>query len=85
MKANVLGSAVLTRGVLAGVTSEPKPLASRPPQSTIEPTLSAIYAAAATTKPQSPVSKVAGKAFDRIIQIWLENANYNVRLVTEIV
>ncbi len=82
MKANLLGAAVLARSALAGVTSEPKPISSRPPQSTIEPTLSSIYAAAATTEPQSPVSNVGGKAFDRIIQIWLENTDYNVRFAT---
>jgi acid phosphatase len=80
MKANFLGATVLAGGALAGVTSEPKPVSSRPPQSTIQPTLSSIYAAAATAVPQSPVSNVAGKAFDRIIQIWLENTDYNVSL-----
>ena len=78
MKANFLGAAVFAGGALAGVTSEPQPLTSRPPQSTIAPTLASIYAAAATATPQSPVSNVAGKAFDRIIQIWLENTDYNV-------
>ncbi|KAK3897130.1 hypothetical protein C8A05DRAFT_20043 [Staphylotrichum tortipilum] len=78
MKVNILGAAVLARGTLAGVTSEPKPVTSRPPQSTIHPALSSIYAAAATTEPQSPVSNVASKAFDRIIQIWLENTDFNV-------
>lgn len=80
MKANFLGATVLAGGALAGVTSEPKPVSSRPPQSTIQPTLPSIYAAAATAVPQSPVSNVAGKAFDRIIQIWLENTDYNVSL-----
>ena len=80
MKANFLGAAVLAGGAVAGVTSEPQPLTSRPPQSTIQPTLSDIYAAAATAVPQSPVSNVGGKAFDRIIHIWLENTDYNVSL-----
>ena len=80
MKANFLGATVLAGGALAGVTSEPKPVSSRPPQSTIQPTLSDIYAAAATAVPQSPVSNVGGKAFDRIIHIWLENTDYNVGL-----
>ncbi len=80
MKANFFGAAVLASGALAGVTSEPKPVTSRPPQSTIEPTLSDINAAAATAVPQSPVSNVAGKAFDRIIHVWLENTDYNVSL-----
>ncbi|AEO70364.1 uncharacterized protein THITE_122814 [Thermothielavioides terrestris NRRL 8126] len=53
------------------------PLTTRPPESTIEPSLSSIYAAQATAVPLSPVSNVAGKAFDRIIQIWLENTDYN--------
>jgi acid phosphatase len=80
VKASFLGTAALSLAgrALAGVTSEPIPLTSRPPQSTIQPSLSSIYAAAATTEPQSPVSNVAGKAFDRIIQIWLENTDFNV-------
>jgi acid phosphatase len=79
MKNLFLGAGVvLAGGALAGVTSEPKPLTTRPPESTIEPSLSSIYAAQATAVPLSPVSNVAGKAFDRIIQIWLENTDYNV-------
>lgn len=40
---------------------------------TTEPALAAIEAAAATTLPYSPVSNVKGLAFDRFIQVWLEN------------
>jgi acid phosphatase len=40
---------------------------------TSEPALPAIQAAAATTLPYSPVSNVSGVAFDRFIQVWLEN------------
>ncbi|KAK4141547.1 uncharacterized protein C8A04DRAFT_30917 [Dichotomopilus funicola] len=64
-------------GALAGVTAEPSHVSGRPPFSTIEPTLSSIYAAQATVKPESPVSNVPGKAFDRIIQIWLENTDFS--------
>jgi hypothetical protein len=46
---------------------------ARPTFSTIEPALSAIRAAQATAIPSSPTSNVKGKAFDRIIHIWLEN------------
>jgi hypothetical protein len=51
----------------------------RAPLSTVEPSAAAIQSAAATTLPLSPVSNVKGVAFDRIVQIWLENTNYNVR------
>lgn len=37
----------------------------------------AVAAAAATALTRSPVSNVAGKAFDRLAIIWLENTNYN--------
>jgi acid phosphatase len=47
--------------------------ASRPTFSTIEPAVASIYATQATATPLSPVSNVKGAAFDRIIQIWLEN------------
>lgn len=40
---------------------------------TSEPALSQIQAAAATTLPYSPTSKVQGVAFDHFYQIWLEN------------
>jgi acid phosphatase len=40
---------------------------------TSEPALPAIEAAAATTLPYSPVSNYSGIAFDRFIQVWLEN------------
>lgn len=65
-------------GVLAA-SSEPGFATSRPPISTIEPTLSSIIAAQATAQPLSPTSNVQGASFDRIIQIWLENTNYEVR------
>ena len=47
--------------------------ASEPPESTVEPTLTAIEATAATAVPLSPLSNVKGIAFDRFFQVWLEN------------
>jgi acid phosphatase len=47
--------------------------ATPPPVSTIQPPASEISAIAATATPISPVSDVKGAAFDRFIQIWLEN------------
>ncbi|KKA20847.1 Acid phosphatase [Rasamsonia emersonii CBS 393.64] len=44
---------------------------------TSEPALSQIQAAAATTLPYSPTSKVQGVAFDHFYQIWLENIDYS--------
>ena len=64
---------------LAATTTYP----ARPAVSTIQPALSDIRAAQATTIPSSPTSNVKGKAFDRIIHIWLENTvslrNVNLR------
>ena len=48
--------------------------ATRPPQSTIEPTLTEIEATAATASSLSPLSNVKGVAFDRFFQVWLEDA-----------
>jgi acid phosphatase len=67
--------------VLLGLAAAGSPIAfaasvsyaTRPPTSTIEPALSDIQAAQATQTPLSPVSDVKGIAFDRIVQIWLEN------------
>jgi acid phosphatase len=47
--------------------------ASRPTFSTIEPSLASIYATQATATSLSPLTNVKGAAFDRIVQIWLEN------------
>jgi acid phosphatase len=46
---------------------------SRPTFSTVQPSLTQILSTQATATALSPVSNVKGKAFDRIIQIWLEN------------
>jgi acid phosphatase len=48
-------------------------LASAATTNVSEPSLTEIEQAAATTKPYSPVSDVKGLAFDRIVDIWLEN------------
>jgi hypothetical protein len=47
--------------------------AKEPAESTIQPDATAISAAAATQTALSPISNVKGAAFDRFIQIWLEN------------
>ncbi|PSR99200.1 acid phosphatase phoa [Coniella lustricola] len=39
-----------------------------------------VYAAQATAKSSSPVSHVKGKAFDRFVQIWLENTDYDLAI-----
>ncbi|PLB46755.1 acid phosphatase PHOa [Aspergillus steynii IBT 23096] len=41
-----------------------------------KPSQSEIEAAAASTEPHSPVSNVKGLAFDRFVQVWLENIDY---------
>ncbi|KAK4453961.1 phosphoesterase family-domain-containing protein [Podospora aff. communis PSN243] len=71
----------LVTGVItahAFTTSQPYPTyqGSQPPYSAIQPSLASIHAAKATTAPSSPTSHVKGKAFDRIVQIWLENIDF---------
>jgi hypothetical protein len=41
---------------------------------------SAVAKAAATALTLSPTSKVAGKTFDRFVQIWLENTDYSLAI-----
>src|SRR5689334_8856565 len=53
------------------------PYQSPPPVSTIEPTLTQIEQSAATATSISPVSNVKGVAFNRFLQIWLENTDYS--------
>lgn len=77
-------SILAAAGALAA-NSEPTYTTSRVPYSTIEPSLASISAAQATVQPLSPTSSVKGLAFDRIIQIWLENTNYNVSLDVRVV
>ncbi|KAK9464588.1 phosphoesterase family-domain-containing protein, partial [Lipomyces arxii] len=45
--------------------------------STIEPSLTEIYAAQATVVPEMETSTVSGSAFDRMIVIWLENTDFD--------
>jgi acid phosphatase len=66
----LLAVALATKLVSAASTSKPA-------FSTIEPSLTQIQAASATAAPLSPTSNVQGKAFNRIIQIWLENTDYD--------
>jgi acid phosphatase len=79
MKGAVLPVALLAGGVYAGATTEPAYTTTRPAISTISPSASAVASAAASATASSPVSDVKGVAFDRFIQIWLENQDYNVR------
>jgi hypothetical protein len=46
---------------------------AEPPEKTIEPAVSQILATAATATPLSPIADVPGVAFDRFMQVWLEN------------
>ncbi|KAK3350058.1 phosphoesterase family-domain-containing protein [Lasiosphaeria hispida] len=57
---------------------QPPPIVTlRPPMSTMQPSLASIYAAQETVQPSSPTSNVKGAAFDRIVQIWLENMDFD--------
>jgi acid phosphatase len=68
----VLAATLIGAGVDV-VAADTTSYASRPPVSTIEPTLTQILATEATQTALSPVSNVQGAAFNRIVQIWLEN------------
>lgn len=46
-------------------------------QTKISPSLAEIKSTQATAKVSSPTSSVKGVAFDRIVQIWLENTNFD--------
>ena len=70
MISTFLGLAIVGANAVLAASSS---YASRPPLSTIEPSLTQIVASEATQAALSPVSNVAGLGFDRIIQIWLEN------------
>jgi acid phosphatase len=71
-------SAALVAGQALAYSAEPSYTTKRPPISTIEPAASSIAAAQASIQPSSPTSNVKGAAFDRIIQIWLENTDFAV-------
>lgn len=65
--------ALIGAGVDVAVAASSGTYPSRAPESTVEPTLTQILATQATQAALSPVSNVQGVAFDRIVQIWLEN------------
>ncbi|KAK0708281.1 phosphoesterase family-domain-containing protein [Lasiosphaeris hirsuta] len=76
MKHNISLLALTATGI-HGLPSQPPIVTSRPPTLTIQPSLASIYAAQETVQPSSPTSNVKGAAFDRIVQIWLENMDFN--------
>jgi acid phosphatase len=73
----ILALALSSNVAFAATSSYP----TKPPFSTIQPALTDIRAAQATAMPASPTSDVKGKAFDRIVQIWLENTVGQVYLI----
>ncbi|KAK3367188.1 phosphoesterase family-domain-containing protein, partial [Lasiosphaeria ovina] len=81
MKTAALSAAFWVGRALAGSVTVPlSPDATttdRPAESTTEPSTAAIASASATVKPLSPTSDVKGVAFNRIVQIWLENTDFN--------
>ncbi|KAK0629024.1 phosphoesterase family-domain-containing protein [Bombardia bombarda] len=68
--------ALVATGVAASSFQPTAYATTRAPLSTIQPSLASIFAAQATAVPSSPTSDVKGAAFDRIVQIWLENQDY---------
>ncbi|KAK0617289.1 phosphoesterase family-domain-containing protein [Immersiella caudata] len=75
----VLLAGAITAHALTGTATQPYPTYenTRPPFSTIQPSLASIHAVAATIAPSSPTSHVEGKSFNRIVQIWLENVDFS--------
>jgi acid phosphatase len=73
----MLQSLAILAAAGALVAASPASYASAPAEATIEPTLTQIQQSAATAKAISPVSNVKGLAFNRFIQIWLENTDYS--------
>lgn len=61
---------------LALAVSASTSIASEPAEATVEPALTSIQAAAATTTPISTNSNVKGAAFNRFYQIWLSDTDY---------
>lgn len=70
-------AAALVAAIAAPLVAAQSTATTRPAFSTIEPSLSQIVASEATAVALSPVSNVAGKGFNRIITIWLENTDYD--------
>ena len=79
MKNSLFLNALTAGGAIAAITVEPAVVTTRPPEATVEPTLTAIESAAATVIPSSPVTNVTGVAFNRFYQVWLENTDFSVR------
>ena len=73
----VLGKILKMQSFVAGMLAAASMAVAQTIQ-TSEPTIPEIQAAAATTLPLSPTSNV--KAFDRFIQVWLENTVSGITL-----
>ncbi|KLU86701.1 acid phosphatase [Magnaporthiopsis poae ATCC 64411] len=70
-------AALLGSAASAGLTGPPVvKKGGRPKQEATKMSLDEIRAAQATARVSSPTSNVWGVAFDRFIQIWLENTNF---------
>jgi hypothetical protein len=75
----VLGKILKMQSFVAGMLAAASIAVAQTIQ-TSEPTLPEIQAAAATALPLSPTSNVKGVAFDRFIQVWLENTVSGITL-----
>ncbi|KAK3692314.1 phosphoesterase family-domain-containing protein [Podospora appendiculata] len=73
--AAVAGAAAAAATVLADA-AQPAFVTEWVPIRTIQPSPEDIMAAQATVEPLSPTSNVKGAAFDRVVQIWLENQEF---------
>ncbi|KAK0641012.1 phosphoesterase family-domain-containing protein [Cercophora newfieldiana] len=77
MKSSIIIPLLASAVSIHGLARLPSPETTRSPFSTIQPSLNSIFAEQGTVTPSSPTSNVEGKAFDRIVQIWLENIDFD--------
>jgi hypothetical protein len=78
MKFNILSSATVVVGgfsLLASAAPAPSSASAANPTAS-DP--AAVYKAQATALTLSPTSNVKGKSFDRYVQIWFENTDYDM-------
>ncbi|KAK3381494.1 phosphoesterase family-domain-containing protein [Podospora didyma] len=75
-----LNTSLLALGAANALALSPEPpyVTSRQPSPTLQPSAEEIYEVQKHAEASSPTSDVKGLAFDRIVQIWLENNNFEV-------
>lgn len=81
-KLTPLALSAIAQGVSATRINDPEPPYGRnlDPEPAFIPSIDEINTARETAPSSSHVSNVKGHAFDRIVQIWLENQDFEVHL-----